>query len=166
MLIFEMLEGRPPFRDPNESRPEASAGSTLQRAAVGRPTWEALPNDHGRTLLLRACPEPRGRASRAGAAAPHSEVHSTEATSLVRELLTPDLALRLKSAASVKARMARDTRDLSSLVAPARGTAICLATAASSRAGQASPWLTSIDWESALNLGLQPPFRPCTRAKK
>ncbi|CAE7622935.1 pkgB [Symbiodinium sp. CCMP2592] len=87
VLIFEMLEGRPPFRDPNESR-------LFQMIMDGHFCFE--------------------------------HVHSTEATSLVRELLTPDLALRLKSAASVKA----------------------------------SPWLTSIDWESALNLGLQPPFRP------
>lgn len=87
VLIFEMLEGRPPFRDPNESR-----------------LFQMIMDGHFR----------------------FEHVHSTEATSLVRQLLTPDLATRLKSAASVKA----------------------------------SPWLTSIDWESALNLGLQPPFRP------
>ncbi|CAK9059492.1 Protein kinase 2 (PK2), partial [Durusdinium trenchii] len=58
-------------------------------------------------------------------------VHSEEASSLVRQLLTPDLDIRLKSAAEVKA----------------------------------SPWLASIDWDTALKLGLQPPFRPSMTRK-
>ena len=86
--MFKMLEGRPPFRDPNEHR-------LFQLILDGRFRFEF--------------------------------VHSEEASSLIRQLLTPNLDLRLKSAADIKA----------------------------------SAWLTSIDWDLALKLGLQPPFRPC-----
>lgn len=92
VLLFEMLEGRPPFRDPNENR-------LFQLIIDGRFRFEF--------------------------------VHSEEASSLVRQLLTPDLDIRLKSAAEVKA----------------------------------SPWLASIDWDTALKLGLQPPFRPSMTRK-
>lgn len=91
-LMFEMLEGRPPFRDPNESR-------LFQLIMDGKFRFEF--------------------------------VHSEEASSLIRQLLTPDLDMRLKSAVEVKA----------------------------------SRWLSTIDWDMALKLGLQPPFRPSMTRK-
>lgn len=92
VLMFEMLEGRPPFRDPNESR-------LFQLIMDGKFRFEF--------------------------------VHSEEASSLIRQLLTPDLDMRLKSAVEVKA----------------------------------SRWLSTIDWDMALKLGLQPPFRPSMTRK-
>mmetsp|Transcript_46136 Transcript_46136/g.103694 ORF Transcript_46136/g.103694 Transcript_46136/m.103694 type:complete len:391 (+) Transcript_46136:102-1274(+) len=87
VLMFEMLEGRPPFRDCNENR-------LFQLIIDGQFRFE--------------------------------HVHTEDANCLIQQLLTPDLAKRLKSAAEVRA----------------------------------SPWLASVDWDSALRLGLQPPFRP------
>ncbi|CAJ1337273.1 unnamed protein product [Effrenium voratum] len=92
VLMFEMLEGRPPFRDPNEHR-------LFQLIIEGYFRFE--------------------------------HVHSGDAVSLIQQLLTPDLDLRLKSASGLKA----------------------------------SAWLESIDWDSALQLGLQPPFRPSMSRK-
>jgi len=87
VLIFEMLEGRPPFRDPSEQR--------LQQLIVG-----------GEFELRHA--------------------HSQPATALVRALLRPEPERRIRSAPCVKAH----------------------------------PWLAGIDWASALERNLEPPFRP------
>lgn len=64
VLMFEMLEGRPPFRDENESR-------LYQRIMDGRFQFQ--------------------------------HEHSAAATSLVKGLLRPDLAVRMKSAEDLKA---------------------------------------------------------------
>jgi len=92
VLMFEMLEGRPPFRDPNEHR-------LFQMIMDGKFRF-----DHA---------------------------HSEDAKTLLRSLLCPNLAQRLKSAAGVKA----------------------------------SAWLAGIDWEAALQQGMQPPFRPSNNVK-
>jgi len=64
ILMFEMLEGKPPFRDQNENR-------LFKLIIAGKFRFE--------------------------------QVHSEEAQTLVRALLNPDLALRIKCAADIKA---------------------------------------------------------------
>ena len=115
VLMFEMLEGRPPFRDGNENRPHAARAGRFETCAAESPEacrirdapWQGLSDDYRRSVSLRArsglsivcllCPSPSqtcicGR-----------KVHMDDANCLIQQLLTSDMASRLKSAVGVKA---------------------------------------------------------------
>ena len=152
VLMFEMLEGRPPFRDPNESRccmenlmkldetwwnlmkldetlrktmklvdsnnnfPGFHFQMSLFSLNKNWEFWKAFPAHHGWPISLWVCtslsfiPTSSRTSDRPIFGCricdgKKTEEHSEEASSLIRQLLTPDLCERLKSAAEVKVLM-------------------------------------------------------------